>query len=151
MDDAHSDGRDVVRPVLIDSPKRRLLLMPTEPDNEPCCWTVPTLPMRPGETIRRAATRHLRRDAHLPAFRIPPLIGRLSRRDAPQGVQYVVVVRPAAESWPSAVRFAFAPEARWWTTAELRSSGELVEPAELLDFMDGYWDGWLPDGEISLE
>ncbi|MFE0739109.1 NUDIX domain-containing protein [Streptomyces sp. NPDC058855] len=150
MDDAHSDGCDVVRPVIIDSPKRQLLLIPSAPDSEDC-WTLPTVPMRPGETIRRAATRHLRRDAHLPALRIPPLIGRLSRRDAPQGIQYVVVVRPAAESWSPSVRFALAPEAQWWTTAELRSARVLVEPAELLDFMDGYWDGWLPDGEISLE
>ncbi|MGX1491465.1 hypothetical protein RKD41_003724 [Streptomyces tendae] len=33
----------------------------------------------------------------------------------------------------------------------MRSERAPVEPAELLDFMDGYWDGWLPDGEISLE
>ncbi|MFE1289566.1 hypothetical protein [Streptomyces sp. NPDC058751] len=151
MDDAPTDGRDVVRPVLTDSLKRRLLLIPSAPDSEVDCWTVPTFPIRPGETVRRAAMRHLRRVAHLPALRIQPLIGRLSRRDVPQGVQYVVVVRPAGESWPSAVRFALAPEAQWWTTAELRSSGERVEPAELLDFMDGYWEGWLPDGEISLE
>ncbi|WP_406838055.1 hypothetical protein ACICHK_20625 [Streptomyces sp. AHU1] len=151
MDDAPSDGRDVVRPVLIDSSKRRLLLIPSAPDSEVGSWTVPTFPMRPGETVRRAALRHLRRVVRLPALRVQPLIGRLSRRDVPQGVQYVVVVRPAGDSWPSATRFAFAPEAQWWTTAELRRSGERVEPAELLDFMDGYWEGWLPDGEISLD
>jgi ADP-ribose pyrophosphatase YjhB (NUDIX family) len=150
MDEAHSDSRDVVRPVIIDSPKRLLLLIPSEPDNE-ILWTLPIVPMRPGETVRRAANRHLRRNAHLPPLRIAPLIGRLPRRDAAEGVQFVVVVRPAADSWPPAVRFALAPEACWWTTAELRSEREPVEPAELLDFMDGYWDGWLPDGEISLE
>lgn len=150
MDDAHSDGPDVVRPVVIDSPKRLLLLIPSASDRA-LRWTLPTVPMRPGETCCRAATRHLQRVARLPALRVSPLIGRLSRRDAPEGVQYVVVVRPAAEGWPTAIRCALAPEARWWTTAELRSAQALVEPAELLDFMDGYWDGWLPDGEISLE
>lgn len=150
MDDAHSDSRDVVRPVVIDSPKRLLLLIPSEPDGE-ICWTLPTIPIRPGETVRRAATRHLRRVVHLPPLRISPLIGRLSHKDGAEGIQYVVVVRPAAEDWPQAVRFALAPEACWWTTTELRSDRALVEPAELLDFMDGYWDGWLPDGEISLE
>ncbi|MFC5214170.1 hypothetical protein [Streptomyces coerulescens] len=150
MDDAHSDSRDVVRPVVIDSPRRQLLLIPSESDDENG-WTLPTVPMRPGETIRRAASRYLRRTVHLPPIRISPLIGRLSRRNSVVGVQFVVVVRPAAESWPSAVRFAIAPEACWWTTAELRSAGAVVEPAELLDFMDGYWEGWLPDGEISLE
>ncbi|MEU9149099.1 hypothetical protein AB0D59_00750 [Streptomyces sp. NPDC048417] len=61
------------------------------------------------------------------------------------------MVRPAAGSWPISIRFTLGPQARWWTTAELRSARAVVEPAELLDFMDGYWDGWLPDGEISLE
>lgn len=150
MDDAHSDRRDVVRLVVIDSPRHQLLLIPSESDDEDG-WTLPRVPIRPGETIRRAASRHLRRTVHLPPLRISPLIGRLSRTDAAEGVQYVVVVRPVAESWPPAVRFAIAPEACWWTTAELRSDRAQVEPAELLDFMDGYWGGWLPDGEISLE
>ncbi|MBA4861135.1 hypothetical protein H1V43_07010 [Streptomyces sp. PSKA54] len=151
MDDAPSHGHDVVRPVVIDSPKRLLLLIPSEPEGDEICWTLPAVPMRPGETSRRAVTRHLRRGVHFPPLRISPLIGRLSRRDAVEGVQYVVVVRPAAESCPPAVRCAVAPEACWWTTAELRSARALIEPAELLDFMDGYWGGWLPDGEISLE
>ncbi|MFD3572552.1 hypothetical protein [Streptomyces sp. NPDC058644] len=43
------------------------------------------------------------------------------------------------------------PAARWWTTANLRKERAAVEPVQLLDFMDGYWEGWLPDGEISLE
>lgn len=97
MDDAHSASRDVVRPVVIDSPKRLFLLIPTELDDE-VCWTLPTVPMRPGETIRGAASPRLRRIVHLPPLRISPLIGRLSRRDGAEGVQYVVVVRPAAET-----------------------------------------------------
>ncbi|MDX2677221.1 MULTISPECIES: hypothetical protein [Streptomyces] len=150
MNDAHLDGYDVVRPVVIDSSKRMLLLIPYGPDEENC-WTLPTVPVRSGETCRRSATRHLRKVAHLPPLRISPLIGRLACRDASHGVQYVLVVRSVAESWPPSVRFALAPEACWWTTAELRSAGAVVDPAELLDFMDGYWEGWLPDGEISLQ
>ncbi|MER7924094.1 hypothetical protein ABTY96_13380 [Streptomyces sp. NPDC096057] len=150
MNDAHPDGCDVVRPVVIDSSKRMLLLIPYGPDEENR-WTLPTVPMRSGETCRRAATRHLRRVAHFPALRISSLIGRRSREDEPQGVQYVLVVRSAAGNWPPSVRFALSPEACWWTTAELRSADAHVEPAELLDFMDGYWEGWLPDEEVSLE
>ncbi|MFH8409836.1 hypothetical protein ACH4FX_34415 [Streptomyces sp. NPDC018019] len=150
MNDTHSYRRDVVRPVVIDSPQRLLLLIPSDSDGA-TCWTLPKVLMRPGETMRRAATRHLRSICRLPPLRISPLIGRLPRTDAAEGVQYVIVVRPAAESWPSAVRFAISPDACWWTTAMLRSGQVQVEPAGLLDFMDGYWDGWLPDGEISLE
>ncbi|MFJ9033030.1 hypothetical protein ACIRQP_31780 [Streptomyces sp. NPDC102274] len=43
------------------------------------------------------------------------------------------------------------PSARWWTTTGLRSQSARVEPRQLLDVMDGYWDGWLPDGEIALD
>jgi len=109
MDDAHLYSRDVVRPVVIDSPQRLLLLIPSGPDGE--IWTLPTVAVRPGETIRRAATRHLRGICRLPPLRISPLIGRLSRTDGAEGVQYVIVVRPASGSWPSAMRFAIAPEA----------------------------------------
>jgi hypothetical protein len=134
----HTDlsGRDVVRPVVIDSPKRLLLLIPCVSAGE-IRWMLPTLAMRQGETSRRAAIRHLRHVAHLPTLRIAPLIGWLPRGHAQEGIQYPVVVRPASGSWPESVRSALAPEACWWTTPELRSAQAPVEPVQLLDFMDG--------------
>lgn len=105
-------------------------------------------PTRPGETSRHAATRYLRRIAHLPALCSSPLIGRHYRRDAPEGI-YVVGVRPAAEVRPPLVRFALVPQARWWTTAELRSAGVLAEPAELLDSWTATGTGGCSDEEIS--
>nr|WP_234312564.1 hypothetical protein [Streptomyces seoulensis] len=41
--------------------------------------------------------------------------------------------------------------ARWWSTAQLRDAGVRVEPDSLPLLMDGYWEGWLPDGVIALE
>ncbi|WP_405728574.1 hypothetical protein OG607_26815 [Streptomyces sp. NBC_01537] len=41
--------------------------------------------------------------------------------------------------------------ARWWTPVELRESGVRVAPPELPDVVDGYWDGWLPDGPLTLD
>ncbi|WP_094222745.1 hypothetical protein [Streptomyces diastatochromogenes] len=150
MRDAEPAGRDVVRPVLIDSPHRRLLLLP-RPVAREVLWTVPTVAIRRGDTCRRAASRYLRHVARLPsALRISPLIGRLPR-DASTGVQYLVVVRPAVGGWPANVRTALGLCGRWWTTAELRSAEVTPDPVQLLDFMDGYWDGWLPDGAISLD
>lgn len=150
MDDAHSDRRDVVRLVVIDSPRHQLLLIPSESDDEDG-WTLPRVPIRPGETIRRAASRHLRRTVHLPRF-----VSRLSSVASPartprRAFSTSSWCAPSRKAGHAAVRFAIAPEACWWTTAELRSDRAQVEPAELLDFMDGYWGGWLPDGEISLE
>lgn len=43
-----------------------------------------------------------------------------------------------------------APKARWWTLHALKSDQIQVEPPQLLDLLGGYWDGWLPDGEVSL-
>ncbi|MET9041732.1 hypothetical protein ABZX34_02320 [Streptomyces sp. NPDC004362] len=150
MRDDDLDDCDVVRPVVIDSPKRLLLLVPRVSTTK-IEWMLPVIPIRRGETTRRAAARYLRRAAHFPALRISPLIGRLPRRDPPNGTQYVVVVRPAAGGWPVSIRSALALETRWWTTDALRAERVLVDPVQLLDFMDGYWEGWLPDEEISLE
>ncbi|MGW5710130.1 hypothetical protein [Streptomyces olivaceus] len=62
----------------------------------------------------------------------------------------MILVAPAVRVWPCDVRLLLAPDARWWTTAELRDGGTHVEPEVLLDLIDGYWEGWLPDGVISL-
>lgn len=67
------------------------------------------------------------------------------------GVAYVVLVEAAAGRWPDEVLRSAGAGARWWTVAQLRAEGAGVEPFQLLDLMDGYWQGWLPDGEISLD
>ncbi|MGW6604264.1 hypothetical protein [Streptomyces sp. NPDC055036] len=41
--------------------------------------------------------------------------------------------------------------ARWWTPDQLRECAAPVQPAELPDIVDGYWDGWLPDGPLTLD
>ena len=40
---------------------------------------------------------------------------------------------------------------RWWTSEQLRSAEADVFPPELPDIVDGYWDGWIPDGPITLD
>ncbi|MFE2744280.1 hypothetical protein ACFXKX_07935 [Streptomyces scopuliridis] len=105
--------------------------------------------VRPGETVRRAALRFLRHEQALPTVRIAPLIGRY--RAGAGGVAYVVLVEAAAGRWPDEVLRSAGAGARWWTVAQLRAEGAGVEPVQLLDLIDGYWEGWLPDGEISLD
>ncbi|MFD7224496.1 hypothetical protein ACFV9P_26320 [Streptomyces sp. NPDC059892] len=41
--------------------------------------------------------------------------------------------------------------ARWWTPDQLRECAAPIQPAELPDIVDGYWDGWLPDGPLTLD
>ncbi|WP_329176845.1 hypothetical protein [Streptomyces sp. NBC_01477] len=40
---------------------------------------------------------------------------------------------------------------RWWTPGQLRKAEVSVFPPELPEVVDGYWDGWLPDGPLSLD
>ncbi|MEU9333225.1 NUDIX domain-containing protein [Streptomyces sp. NPDC048290] len=139
-----------LRPVVIDPAARRFLLVPNR-TVAPVAWSVPAHPMRPGESFRRAAARCLRHERRLPAMRIAAVTGRFPASDQRRHEEYYVLVAPAARTWPGDVCLLPAPDARWWTTAELRDGGARVEPEALLDLIDGYWEGWLPDGVISLE
>ncbi|MEV5463466.1 hypothetical protein AB0L17_35800 [Streptomyces cellulosae] len=139
-----------IRPVVIDPEARRFLLVP-DPGMSSVVWSVPALPMRPGESLRRAAVRHLRRELRMPALRIAPVIGRIPLSGQRRYEEYFVLVAPAGKAWPCDVSVLLAPGARWWETAELRDREVRVEPEVLLDLIDGYWEGWLPDGVISLE
>lgn len=65
--------------------------------------------------------------------------------------EYVFLVAPAHGVWPRDPAARLGTAAQWWTTAQLRAERLLVEPVALADFIDGYWEGWLPDGEIALE
>ncbi|EHN72328.1 hypothetical protein SMCF_8249 [Streptomyces coelicoflavus ZG0656] len=62
-----------------------------------------------------------------------------------------MLAAPACGRWPQNLRDLMAPGARWWNTAALRRSGAAVEPETLPLLLDGYWEGWLPDGVVCLE
>lgn len=139
----------VARPVVIDPTARRFLLLPAG-SARAAGWTVPALLVRAQEPYRRTVLRHLRRERGFPAVRIGAVVGRLPAGAARPVEEYVVLAAPACDRWPRDVRALMAPEARWWDTAALRRSGDAVEPETLPLFLDGYWEGWLPDGVISL-
>ncbi|MEU3280288.1 hypothetical protein [Streptomyces antibioticus] len=139
-----------VRPVVIDPAARSFLLVPDR-SVPPVTWSVPRHSIRPGESFRRAAARHLRRGLRLPALRIASVTGRLPASEERRCEEYFVLAAPAAGVWPCDVRVLLSPGARWWTTTELREADVRVEPNVLLDLIDGYWEGWLPDGVVSLE
>ncbi|MFF6996056.1 hypothetical protein ACFY93_14085 [Streptomyces sp. NPDC008313] len=140
----------VIRPVVIDRAEHRFLLSPAQLR---CgdAWSVPAVPVRAGEPYRRTAVRYLLWETGLPCLRIAPVVGVLPAVGGRQRVEYVVLARSETGVWPYDVRSLWSPGARWWNTAELRDTGVLVEPETLPLLMDGYWEGWLPDGEVSLE
>lgn len=63
---------------------------------------------------------------------------------------YVVLVLPEAGTWKDKPGRMLGPAARWWTVPALEREQVPIDPPELLDLVDGYWNGWLPDGEVSL-
>ncbi|GGO98861.1 NUDIX hydrolase [Wenjunlia tyrosinilytica] len=138
-----------VFPVILDPLTGRILLVRRREPAGPC-WTVPKVPMRAGATFRRAAMQFLRRRRQLPPVRIAPVVGRLFAVDDVDKRGYVVLVLPADGSWKDRPGRMLGPEARWWAVSELRSERATVEPPQMLDLVDGYWEGWLPDGEVSL-
>jgi hypothetical protein len=95
---------------------------------------------------RRAAVRFLR----LEPLRIAPVVGRLFAIDDAEKHGHIVLVLPEVGVWEDKPGRMLGITARWWTVSELRSQRVAVEPPQLLDLADGYWDGWLPDGEVSL-
>lgn len=142
-----SHGQAAVRPVLLNSEVRAFLLCPSLDGS---AWTVPRVPLRCGENCRTAALRYLRRYPSLPRLSISPLVGHHRVGTGPGALEYVVLFTAAPGSWDSAVQLP-GRDARWWTLQELGDRQIDVEPASLPLFMDGYWEGWLPDGEISLD
>jgi ADP-ribose pyrophosphatase YjhB (NUDIX family) len=139
-----------VRPVVIDPAARRFLLVSAR-GGAVGYWSVPVAPVRVGEPYRRAAVRYLRQQLGLPGLRIAPVVGVLPAVGGRCRVEYVVLARPATEAWQQDVRPLLGTSARWWSTTQLRDAGVRVEPDTLPLLMDGYWEGWLPDGEVSLE
>ncbi|WP_406400863.1 hypothetical protein OH805_17650 [Streptomyces sp. NBC_00879] len=138
-----------VYPVILDPQTGRILLVRRHEPAGPC-WTVPRVPVRAGATYRRAAMRFLRRRLQLPPVRIAPVVGRLFAVDDVDKRGYVVLVLPASGSWKDKPGRMLGPNARWWTVSALGSERVAVEPPQLLDLVDGYREGWLPDGETSL-
>lgn len=144
-----SGGTSTVRPVLLNSSTRKFLLYPSRAGSD---WTVPRVFVRSGETCRSAALRYLERIPGLPCLTMSPLVGRhrVGRGLGLGSLEYVVLFRAADDVWDSTGQ-PWGQAARWWSLHELAQQHVVVEPASLPLFMDGYWDGWLPDGEISLD
>lgn len=140
----------VVRPVLIDRTARRFLLLPVR-HGDAECWSVPVVAVRAGEPYRRAVVRYLRQQVGLPGLRIARVVGVLPAVGGRHRIEYVVLAGPATGAWPKDVPALLGESARWWSTAQLRNAGVRVEPDILPVLMDGYWEGWLCDGEVSLE
>jgi ADP-ribose pyrophosphatase YjhB (NUDIX family) len=142
-------SRKFVYAVMLDPPTRRVLLTRSGAAADEC-WTVPKVPVRSGLTYRSATVRSMCRRRKLQPVRIAPVVGRLFAIDDAEKLGYVVLVLPETGRWKDKPGRMLGPAARWWTISALSAERVRVMPPQLLDLVEGYWEGWLPDGEVSL-
>jgi hypothetical protein len=151
MPKSHFDDQPgFVRPMIIESASQRFFLHAV-PSMLGAVWSVPRVALRPAEKYQRRTVLHLRRSLGLPCVRIAPVAGRLNTQHPAMSIEYVVLAAPAAGTWPLWIADRLGPTAVWWTREALRTDGASLQPPQLLDLLDGYWDCWQPDGEVSLD
>lgn len=105
-------------------------------------------PMRPGwpEGLRHRMLR-------LPC---EPLLAQDERFAAALGIRTAhplpMLLGEPPGTHPASVQHAFGPGAQWWPYEALCTQTDLlIEPPQILMLVDGYWNGWLPDNEVTLD
>lgn len=121
-----------------------------------CCggWTVPQIPVGAHTDLRAAATHFLAERFQISNPRYGALHG-IHRtrewdcweRDRPT-VSHVFIVRINAAESDAFIEMS-SLHARWGS-AELTSHRQEISPEGVILFASGYYDGWLPDGPVSL-
>jgi double-stranded uracil-DNA glycosylase len=134
------DSREAVRALLVDADDRVLLVRYRNPETKATWWGTPGGGIEEGEQHEAALRRELREELGLEEFELGPLLSEHRRvfpwaRRLVDQHSSVYVVR--VETHEPAPTIDLAPEgvveARWWSLAELASTGERLAPTTLLD------------------
>ncbi|MFD6334046.1 hypothetical protein ACFWGI_31305 [Streptomyces niveus] len=141
--------------------ERRVYLLLLDDENRlmlcgGCCsaWTVPQIPVDVDTDFRTAATRFLSERFQIRNPRYGSLYGihRTSERDCWERdrptVSRVFVVRIDVADSDSFLEMS-SMHTRW-NSADLISHRREISPEGVILFAAGYYDGWLPDGPVSL-
>lgn len=146
--------RRVVLIVLLDRCRRTALLV-----KRAGLWSPLTARIPGGSSYQKSAAQVVQARAGNVTFRYGAVVGHVwaswpEPRSGTRIERRLLLAIPADPlSADAARRLAVTGPlpARWWTPGELRESGVPVVPPELADVVDGYWEGWLPDGPLTLE
>ncbi|MEV0886422.1 hypothetical protein AB0J03_21640 [Streptomyces microflavus] len=118
-------------------------------------WQPPHVEVRAGQSCRSAVRDAARHWWGLPDAEVATTVGiPWSRTPEPEDHdraerRLLLVLLP-----PGALRPAAGPGARnasWWPITRLLAGEVVTRPAELAAFLDGYLQGWLPDGQHALD
>ncbi|MEV8327096.1 hypothetical protein [Kitasatospora sp. NPDC056731] len=135
--------RRAVAVVLLDRPAERVLLHQAAGR-----WTPPLTSATARAACPQAALLAARRWWGLPRARLAAVAASAHTAPAHGGPAHLaLVIAPAG--FPLPPRGPAPGPWRWWPVAALRSEAA-VRPHELAVFLDGYLQGWLPDGTHTL-
>lgn len=146
--------RRVVLVALLDRQRRTVLLT----DQEGAWSPVACHATRPGHSSAYAV--NYVKTLGIPPVRIGAVVGRIwaSMPAAASGrrIERQLLLAISDDPLPAAFEPHFSTlgrnqSTRWWTPDQLRRDAVPVLPKELPDVVDGYWDGWLPDGPLTLD
>lgn len=119
-------------------------------------WQPPQTEVRTGQSFRSAVRNAARHWWGLPHAPIASTTGipwthphvPADHRHAPQRHLLLVLLPPDA---PRPHPGPGAHRTSWWPIARLLAGEVATRPAELAAFLDGYLQGWLPDGQHALD
>ncbi|MFD7417524.1 hypothetical protein ACFVZ3_39810 [Kitasatospora purpeofusca] len=132
--------------LLCDAPRRRLLL-----SAGPGPLAPPQVPAPAGCGHREAAEAAAGAWWGLKAHALAPVTGHgWASAPVPGGVRTERRLLLATACDPP--RSGQGPGGlRWWPLERLRGCLWPTVPSELAEIVEGYWDGWIPDGPLTVE
>lgn len=152
MTDLPPSLRRIAHLLLLDRSRECALLSTEGP-----VLTPPAVSLRPGQDFHQAVTEAARSWWGVEALPISPLIGHgwataLGSPSSLRSERRLLMTSLAHLPEPARSNLGEGPaRSRWWPLAALRQYPGLTSPLDLHLIVEGYWDGWLPDGPLSLD
>ncbi|MEU3905564.1 hypothetical protein AB0F20_17235 [Streptomyces goshikiensis] len=141
--------RRIVLLLLLDRSRRSVLLSGGRR------LTPPSFTVACGQSYHYAAARAAELRWGLPLLQIAPVVCHVwaTPPGRPGGVRTERRLLMASVRQPDLLRLLKKPPARtqWRPLDSLRQRDSPTEPVDLAAIIEGYWDGWLPDGPLTVD